>query len=118
VQQQGLVTGHDPNSGQDCLTNKSTPRLMRSCVCCSCSADDRLRLGALVAVLVVANAGLALADVQRTASAAVAVFIFNLLYEASQTLFECFWVVNVWPTLLYRLNRHPPSPWLGAVLLT
>jgi hypothetical protein len=39
-----------------------------------------------VAVLVVVNAGLGLADVQRTASAAVAVFIFNLLYEVSESL--------------------------------
>ncbi|KAL6755314.1 hypothetical protein V8C86DRAFT_2679007 [Haematococcus lacustris] len=45
------------------------------------SLADRLRLAALVGGLSVANVVLGLADVQRTLSAALAVLLFNLLYE-------------------------------------
>lgn len=45
------------------------------------SLSDRLRLGGLVAALVVVNTVLGLADAERTASAAIAVFLFNILYE-------------------------------------
>eukprot|EP00200_Dunaliella_tertiolecta_P001304 CAMPEP_0202361426 /NCGR_PEP_ID=MMETSP1126-20121109/13995_1 /ASSEMBLY_ACC=CAM_ASM_000457 /TAXON_ID=3047 /ORGANISM="Dunaliella tertiolecta, Strain CCMP1320" /LENGTH=501 /DNA_ID=CAMNT_0048955379 /DNA_START=165 /DNA_END=1670 /DNA_ORIENTATION=- len=42
---------------------------------------DRLRLGAFVGVLALTNISLGLADAQRTLSAAVAVFLFNIIYE-------------------------------------
>ncbi|KAG2428873.1 hypothetical protein HYH02_014196 [Chlamydomonas schloesseri] len=43
--------------------------------------SDRLRLAGLVAALVVGNTALGLADPQKTLSAAIAVFLFNVLYE-------------------------------------
>ena len=42
---------------------------------------DRLRLAGVVATLALANLSLGLADAQQTASAAIAVFVFNILYE-------------------------------------
>ncbi|KAF5841378.1 hypothetical protein DUNSADRAFT_13246 [Dunaliella salina] len=42
---------------------------------------DRLRLGGLVGALALTNISLGLADTQRTLSAAVAVFLFNIIYE-------------------------------------
>ncbi|KAG2445470.1 hypothetical protein HXX76_000087 [Chlamydomonas incerta] len=43
--------------------------------------SDRLRLAGLVAALVVGNTALGLADPAKTLSAAIAVFLFNVLYE-------------------------------------
>lgn len=43
--------------------------------------SDRLRLGGLVALLVLTNQLTGLADLQQSLSAAIAVFVFNLMYE-------------------------------------
>ncbi len=43
--------------------------------------SDRLRLGGLVVLLVLTNQLTGLADLQQSLSAAIAVFVFNLMYE-------------------------------------
>jgi hypothetical protein len=43
--------------------------------------SDRLRLGGLVGLLVLFNTLTGLADLQQSLSAAIAVFVFNLMYE-------------------------------------
>jgi hypothetical protein len=45
------------------------------------SLTDRLRLAGVVVTLAAANTLLGLADAERTATAAIAVFVFNVLYE-------------------------------------